>query len=110
MAVWRTLMARATTVGPGGSARTACRSSSSHWRTTLSLADGGYWSKVYSGGGSGRSSGAGGGGVGGGRWGEGRRAGGRAGGRAGDRQGHGQDGQQDERQPLLHGPPTFLGG
>src|SRR4029450_8191932 len=65
MAVCSTLMARATTVGPGGRARTAWRSSSSHWRTTLSLADGGYWSKVYSGGGSVRSSGAGGGGGGG---------------------------------------------
>jgi hypothetical protein len=57
MAVWTTLMARATTVGPGGSARTACNSSSSHCRTTLSFTDGGYCSKVNSGGGSVRSSG-----------------------------------------------------
>jgi hypothetical protein len=41
MAVWTTLMALAVTVGPGGSARTACSSSSSHCRTTLSLTDGG---------------------------------------------------------------------
>ena len=57
MAVWTTLIARATTVGPGGNARTACNSSSSHCRTTLSFTDGGYCSKVNSGGGSVRSSG-----------------------------------------------------
>ena len=57
MAVWTTLIARAVTVGPGGSARTACSSSSSHCRTTLSLIDGGYCSKVNSGGGSVTSSG-----------------------------------------------------
>src|SRR4029453_12570987 len=100
MAVCSTLMARATTVGPGGRARTAWRSSSSHCRTTLSLADGGDWSRGEKGGGVGVWGGGGG------------RAGGpgvRAGGGAGDRQGHGQDGQQDERQPLLHGPPPPWG-
>ena len=57
MAVWTTLMARAVTVGPGGSARTACNSSSSHCRTRLSLIDGGYCSNMNSGGGSVTSSG-----------------------------------------------------
>src|SRR5215208_7596081 len=97
MAVWTTLMARATTVGPGGSARTACSSSSSHCRTTLSLTDGGYCSKVNSAGGSVRSSG-------------GELCQGRVGCLAHDwadaRHRHGGDEQEDEQQPVLH-VPTF---
>src|SRR5262245_32831187 len=40
MAVWRTAIARETTVGPGGDCRMASRQALSHCRTTLSAATG----------------------------------------------------------------------